>query len=181
MKRKWTRRRFVGTAWTAPGLVQIALDAAPATVLRQNERENLRAAMDEIIPAGEGMPAASAAGGLEYLDRLAASNPDVKDRLRKIVSAIDAVSRKRFRKNFASLPSSDRAAALQDLEERPPPELFADLRDLVYESYYTQPQVWKRIGYEPHLTGDAGPHMKPFDEAALAEVRRKAKFYREVD
>lgn len=180
MKRKWTRRRFVGTAWTAPGLVQITLDAAPAPVLRPSERETLLLAMDEIIPAGEGMPAASAVGGLEYVDRLAAQVPAIKRQLGRVLASIESVSRSRFRRGFARLEQSDRISALREMERQAAPEHFRALRDLVYEAYYTQPRVWKLLGYESHLTGDPGPRMKPFDDRALAKVRALPKHYREV-
>jgi hypothetical protein len=60
------------------------------------------------------------------------------------------------------------------------PAQFAILRDFVYEAYYTQPQIWKLIDYQFHATDQKGPHMKPFDEAVIAKVRNKPKFYREA-
>ena len=54
------------------------------------------------------------------------------------------------------------------------------LRDLVYEAYYTQPRVWKLIGYEFNPTNEAGPHLKPFDESVLAQVKKMPRRYREV-
>ena len=64
--------------------------------------------------------------------------------------------------------------------ERAMPEVFAKLRDLVYESYYTQPSVWKLIGYELHPTNESGPNMSPFDDSVLAKVAKMRKLYREI-
>jgi hypothetical protein len=58
--------------------------------------------------------------------------------------------------------------------------LFKVLRDFTYEAYYLQPKVWKLIGYEFHPTNERGPSMKPFDESALGEVRKRPRYYREV-
>ena len=64
--------------------------------------------------------------------------------------------------------------------ERDKPDTFAVLRDYVYEAYYTRPAVWKLIGYEFYPTNQAGPRVKPFDESALTQVRKKPRYYREV-
>ena len=53
-------------------------------------------------------------------------------------------------------------------------------RNLVYEAYYTNPEVWPAIGYEFHSTGGVGPVMRPFDESILDEVRKRPKYYREI-
>ncbi|MGH9938407.1 MAG: gluconate 2-dehydrogenase subunit 3 family protein, partial [Blastocatellia bacterium] len=58
--------------------------------------------------------------------------------------------------------------------------LFALLRDLVYEGYYTSPKAWPQLGYEFHPTSRRGPAMQPFDESILAQVRKRPKSYREA-
>ena len=89
------------------------------------------------------------------------------------------MSKKNHRKQFASLASEQRVEILRAYE-RQSPEEFAALRDLVYEAYYTQPRVWRLIGYELHPTNESGPHVKPFDEAVLAQVKKMPRRYREV-
>ena len=194
MKKNWTRRRFLATGVksslvvgsgamseaSASALVAIQKAAAPATGLSSSERETLKSAMDEIIPATDGMPAASAAGGLEYLVRLAAQNPRIRRDLQTSLAALEMLSREKFGAAFASLSRPRRVDALQALEKQSPVTSFALLRDFTYESYYIQPQVWKLIGYEFHPTDQAGPRMKPFDESVLAQVKKMPKFYREV-
>ena len=147
--------------------------------LSARDRKTLAAASDEIIPAGDGMPSASGAGGVDYLDRLARQNPGIAAELRKSLEALNSASQKRFGKGFTALAHDERVQALSGLEQSEA-ATFIVLRDHVYESYYTQPAVWKLIGYEFHPTNEGGPMMKPFDEAVLAEVRKKPKYYREV-
>ncbi len=143
-------------------------------------RDTVRAAMDEIVPATDGMPAASEVGGVEYLERLVGQTSELKRGFEKGLAALEEVSLKRFKKDFLSLRRSERVEALAELEKQAAPDFFVTLRDHVYEAYYTQPQVWKLVGYEFHPADQSGPRMKPFDEAVLAEVRKKPKFYREV-
>ena len=192
MRKKWTRRTFLGAS-VASAIVRggggtKVLAAGPggnpaqetsSPVFDSRQRELLRAAIDEVIPAGEGMPSASEAGGVEYLERVARSEAEIREPLRNSLARLDALARRRFNQPFTQLARADRVAALQALEMEAP-TLFAPLRDCVYESYYTQPAVWKLIGYEFYPTNRAGPRMKLFDEAALAQVRKRPKFYREA-
>lgn len=194
MKIKWTRREFLETSligtivvsgqairvFGAP-LVQIQPQrekkAAPA--LAANLREVLRAAADEIIPAGDGVPAASEVGTLEYLDGILRQSLSLTREFRSGLPALETISRKRFKKGFPRLSRADRVKALSELEKAEP-RFFATLRDFVYEGYYLQPQVWKLIGYEFYPSQKPVPPMNPFGEAVLDKVRKRPKLYREV-
>ena len=136
--------------------------------------------MDEIIPSSDGMPAASAAGGLEYLERVCRQEAVIRVDLQQALDALGQMSETNFHAPFAGISSAQRVEILTKLETQSP-EVFAKLRDLVYESYYTQPSVWKLIGYELHPTNGSGPQMKPFDDSVLAKVRKMPKLYREVE
>ena len=198
MKRKWTRRGFlqtslkgsmgVGSAFAGMALPRQAArtrslpksDDLAVAGFNKLQREVLRCAMDEIIPATDGMPAASEVGGEEYLQRLAAQTPDIQRKLAKSLASLDALSQKQFGHGFANLSRAKRVEVLGKLEKLAEPQDFAVLRDFVYESYYLQLQVWKLIGYEFYPTNQGGPHLKPFDDSALAQVRKMGKLYREV-
>ena len=184
---KFTRRKFLGTTLAgslAVGAATTARDApaaseSPSPGLESHQREILRAAMDEIIPAGDGMPAASEVDGVEYLERLACEEPLIAVDLRRALEALEELSKTRLHDPFANLASPQRVEILTALEQSSP-DVFGRLRDHVYESYYTQPRVWKLIGYDFHPTNASGPHMKPFDESVLAKVGKMPKLYREV-
>jgi len=194
MKKKWTRRRFLATGVksslvvgsgvmsgaSASALAAISVQETKTPTLSPAEAKTLKAAMDEIIPAADGMPAASAVGCVEYLVRLSSQIPSIRRDLQKSLAVLDALGRKKFGDAFASLSPTQRVGTLQALEKPPSAETFALLRDFTYEAYYTQPQIWKLIGYEFHPTDQAGPRMKPFDESVLAKVKKLPKLYREV-
>jgi hypothetical protein len=186
----WTRRKFLAASAAAPIVGPVApelvtiVEAAPeetrsSSALSEQERNALHAAMDEIIPAGDDMPAASEAGGLQYLKRLAAEDADVAADIRRSLAALDKCSERLFEKAFDLVAREARISALGRLETTAPIE-FTRLRDYIYEAYYTQPRVWKLIGYEFYPTDHPGPHMKPFDESILDEVRKRPKLYREA-
>jgi len=195
MKKNWTRRKFLestlkgsivaGGAVTAGVISPVETKAgdAPeqeAAALDAQQRKLLRVTMDEIIPAGDGMPAASEVGGVEYLTRLARENQQARRELQKSLNALAALSRKQFGKDFTSLVPAQRVEVLKKFEAQRPRQNFVKLRDHVYESYYTQPKVWKLLGYPFYATNGPGPRMKPFDPASLERVRKMPKLYREV-
>ncbi|MGA8596248.1 MAG: hypothetical protein WB676_16155, partial [Bryobacteraceae bacterium] len=72
----WTRRKFLNSSLAAPALISVsdlsrANPASAGEALTSEEQATLKAAIDEIIPAGDGMPSASEAGGVAYLVALA--------------------------------------------------------------------------------------------------------------
>ena len=156
-------------------------------------RENLRAAADEIIPAVDGMPAASQVGAVHYIEIVLAKVADLKKQVHAALTELETRAQSHSKKSFAKLSPADRVEVIRAFETpskqsgstgtlyaAAAPDLFVTLRDLVYEGYYTSPKVWPLIGYKLYPTNDAGPDMKPFDESILAEIRKRPKNYREV-
>lgn len=195
MKRDWTRRKFLeralkgsfiaGGAATADIIAPAkahANDPAGRTrgVYDEQQRKMLRVTMDEIIPAGDGMPSVNEVGGLEYLTRIAGENSQIKREIEKSISALAALSRKQFGREFTALAPAERVEALKKFEAQRPKQNFVRLRDYIYEAYYTQPKVWKLIGYSFYATNGPGPDMKPFDPSSLDRVRNMPKLYREA-
>lgn len=195
MQRGWTRRKFLERALKGSVVAGGAVTAeiiGPAKVHAGNpagrkrgafdeqQCKLLHVAMDEIIPAGDGMPSVSEVGGLEYLTRIAGESSRVKREIEKSVSALAVLSRKQFGREFTSLAPAERVEALKKFEAQRPKQNFIKLRDYIYEAYYTQPKIWKLIGYSFYATNGPGPQMKPFDPSSLDRVRRMPKHYREV-
>lgn len=180
----WTRRRFLvaalaGAAVPAvPGLAQPARGRSPgsAAPLPARVRGILVAAMDAMLPAADGMPAAAEAGVLAYLEGVSAREPDVRARLRRAAAALDRRARPA---SFASLKDAQRVRVLEALEAKEP-AVFATLRDDFYEGYYTRPEVWKRLGFEFYGPDRPGPGVPPFDEKAVERVRALSPLYRRV-
>jgi hypothetical protein len=195
---KFTRRKFLeagtissvtmigGAAAALPILQQPpaqppARNPAPATVpLEAQEHDLLRAAMDEIIPAGDGMPAASEVGGLEYLEQLARHDAKVSKDLHDTLDALEKGTQGRANASFVSLAKPQKVEQLTAFEKDAAAP-FRTLRDYVYEAYYTRPEVWKLVGYKFYPTDGPGPAVKKvFHEAAMEQVRKKSKGYVEV-
>jgi hypothetical protein len=180
----------VGQIWEevekAGGAVQ------PSSALSDAHRKLLRAAADEIIPAVDGALAATQAGATDYIEALLGKVPDLQKQAQAALTWLEAIAKARHKRPFDQLSSDQHVKLLQAFERESARagaaeslygagnNLFALLRDLVYEGYYTSPKVWPQLGYEFHPTSKRGPAMQPFDEAILAEARKRPKSYREV-
>ena len=172
-----TRRGFLRATAAAPVLVRTI---QPATQpLDQDSRSTLKIVMDLIIPASDGMPSASEAGGSAYLENLMQHNKDAAADINKGLDVANAFSERSFKRPFSQLDKKDQIAVLKEMEDAAL-GVFDALRAYVYESYYTQPAIWKLIGYELYPTDHMGPHLKPLDDSLLANVRKMPKLYRDA-
>jgi hypothetical protein len=174
MPSDWTRRNFLGASIAAPPVLITSIEAATKT---DAKNATLRAAIDEIIPAGSGMPAASEVGGVAYLEKLMIDQPAMGRVIDECLTTLDGSASAPGA--FGKLSTPERIAGLKRLEQNSAAQ-FALLRDSVYEAYYTRPQIWKLIGYELFPTDHSGPHMKPFDKSVVDVVSKKPRYYREA-
>ena len=184
----WSRRKFI----EASIISQIAISAGALSflysctpgdgsskVLEPPLQKILNTAMDEIIPAGDGMPGGSETGGLNYLLKLLEKIPEQAKSLSAGLSKLNIQSNKKFKKDFIKITSEERTSLLQE-QEKDNAAFFNQLRDFTYESYYLSPQVWKLIGYEPHPTMSSGPLMEAFDERLLDRVRTLPTIFKDI-
>ncbi len=152
-------------------------DAGPSLGL---DERALSLLADEIIPASDGMPSASEAGVLAYFRRVSVPVPELADLLEEFMTAATGAANERYGAEVAALTSAQRVSLLQTLEADDG-DLFSGFRNLVYEAYYVNPDVWALLGYEPYPTSEPGPSLRPFDPAMLDRVRAMAPFYVEAD
>lgn len=177
-KSVYTRREFlVSTMWLVvlPGATRALATqrVESSTATNFTAIEVLAAAMDEIIPAGDAMPSATMAGGLQYLQYLGWEYPDIQKEISGFLKALAQVSAARFGRDFPRLQPDQRVQLLAAME-KDQASSFSTFVSYVYESYYTRPQVMGLISCAPVslLTED--------DEQLLAPVRKLLNLYRRV-
>lgn len=113
--------------------------------------ERLAALADQLIPASDGMPAASAVGGF---DRVLDTRPDLAAPLAEALAYTDV-----------TLLRAER------------PDLFATLGEVVAGAYYLAPEIQDRVGYHGRLS--APVETEPdVDVALLAPVLARGPIYR---
>lgn len=176
----YTRRRFLVEAiWLA-----VLPASSRALALQNSGRVNtgeltdsqfaiLTTAMDQIIPAVDGMPSASQAGGLQYLRSLGWQFPEIRDNIGRILNTLEEMSESNFHRTFPELGSGQHIHVLRTMEKTEP-ATFSTLMGYVYEAYYTNPRVLGLISCTP-LSAPATQ-----DEDFLAPVKRLSHLYREA-
>jgi len=187
MGKRVDRREFVGGAVKLALSVGLAPGAARAAGrgasqgLPASDRRRLRAAVDTIIPSEGRMPAASTVGGVAYIEGMAARDAAFRTLLVDGLRALETRSRAVWRRGFADTTAAQQAECMGHLETTNAPAGFvAALRDAVYEAYYSNPEVWKRIGYQFRSGPRRTAALEPFDPQAVARVRGMGRLYRET-
>jgi Gluconate 2-dehydrogenase subunit 3 len=142
----------------------------PSEEFSRDELNLLAAAMDEIIPQTDGMPSASGAGGIEYLQQLGWQYESIAGEIGAFLRLLQQESQKEFGTGFAALEDERRFALMKRIEKSDP-KLFSSFVTYVYEAYYTRPQV-------QGLLSCSIPPVAADDESLLAPVRKLAPLYR---
>jgi hypothetical protein len=149
--------------------------------LTKSQRVTATALSDAIIPADDESPAASTVGVIDFIDEwISAPYPDnVRDKpiVLEGLAWIDAESQRRFKKDFATLSDTQRAAICDDIsaaspksEFSKPAEFFARYRSLTAGGFYTTPVGMKDLRYVGNvaLTSFDGPPMEVLKKLGLA-------------
>ena len=152
-------------------------DTAPPLDLDESALSLL---IDEILPAADGMPAASEVGVVSYFRRVSVPVPELGESLSECVLAAEEMSRRQFGSEIAELDSTQRISVLEELESADG-ELFSAFRNFVYEAYYVNPEVWTLLGYDAYPTSEPGPSMDAFDPAMLDRVRNLQPLFVEAE
>jgi hypothetical protein len=138
--------------------------------------EFLSAVVDTLFPGDRGvppLPTGTAAGVATKLEHLVASRDrELRD---AVLEAI--VSAARGEAAFVRADPEGRVSCVQRVE-REMPGLFQALVALVLRDYYEAEGVLLAMGWRAEPPQPQGHVVKPFDEALLGPVRRRARMWR---
>jgi hypothetical protein len=149
--------------------------------LTKAQRATATVLSDVIIPADGESPAASAVGVVDFIDEwISSPYPDsVRDKpiILEGLAWIDAESQRRFKKDFAKLTDTQRAAICDDISAKEPKQEFAQAaaffskyRSLTAGGFFTTPVGMKDLGYVGNvaLTSYDGPPPEVLKKLGLA-------------
>jgi hypothetical protein len=142
--------------------------------------ETLAGAAAAIIPRQGPMPSAAEAGAVSCFESRAAAEPEFGERLRATLETLERLCRDDGAASFVAASDAQRVAALRRLESESA-AAFAELRDTVYESYYTNPEIWRLVGYDFRSGPRRTAALPAFDDKLLDRVRRQAARWRPRD
>ena len=127
------------------------------------ERTLLGKLADVLIPAGDGLPSASAAGVAgEGLDQVLAVRPELAEVLKKVLA----------------LPAEAAPADVVSQLRNNDPLSFGLLAELVTGAYFMNPQVRASLGYDGQTARPIDPHPDYLDEGLLQSVIDRGPIYR---
>ena len=118
---------------------------------------------DALIPAGDGMPAASAAGVAEQgLDQVLAAVPSLEARLADVLAQAKGRAPAEV---VASLARSDPAA-------------YGILTEVVAAAYFMNPDVRQAVGYAGQGPSPLDPRVDYMEDGLLESVIKRGPIYR---
>jgi len=127
------------------------------------ERALLGKLADVLIPAGDGLPSASAASVMgEGLDQVLAVRPELAAALKKVLAC-----------SSGSAPTD----AISQLKTKDP-STFGLLAELVAGAYFLNPQVRASLGYDGQTARAIDPRPDYLEEGLLQSVIDRGPIYR---
>jgi gluconate 2-dehydrogenase gamma chain len=151
-----TRRQFVAAGALGGAALAAGCKAGDWEFLSDTQARTLAAICDQIVPADD-FPSASQAGVLNYIDRqLMRHYRRHRETYREGLEQAEALSRKRFGQELASLPDQQKLDAVNALATENN-KFFGLVRNHTMEGYYGSPRhggnrdavSWRMLG----LTG----------------------------
>ena len=150
-----------------------------SSFLSPSQREILTAAVDRIIPPGDGVPGAGEVGAAQHVEGICGVSPQSRALLTSGLKAIEAASGNAHSQGFSSLSDDDRTALLKQMESQEP-EFFAVLVRETYSGYYSSQAVLRAKGLPLNPPQPEGYEVEPFDASLLEGVRKRGKAYRDA-
>jgi hypothetical protein len=156
-------------------------EARGFAVLDPARAATLRAWSATLIPAGHGRPDAGEVGAAEYIDATVLRVPSLRPALLHAMDSIERAASAIGDRTFAECSTDERERMLREFQAGDDSDAFSMISDFTYEAYYGHPAVLAAIEAETGWRGTApmtGSDMAPFDENALARVRKLPSRYR---
>lgn len=162
-----SRRGFLGRVLRGTSIAAgFWLYGLPALAgeMTPRERASLDAVLDTLVPDDE-YPGALRAGVPQRIEVLVAENPRRARLYRRGLAALESRSRRATGRSFQELSPDERGEVLAGLQGGfgPGPIFFHYVRRDAMTAYYSTPEAYEMLGYEPPLNGYAYTPVAPED------------------
>ena len=147
--------------------------------LTDSDRRNIRVVMDRLIPAVDDLPGAGSMDLLDEVERMATEHERYRRSLVRFLDALTLDMSVEVVGGFQALDGEQQDAAISEIENSITGD-FANVLEVVYLAYYSQPQVHKRIGWRTGPLQPLGFQLPPWDESVLETVKKREPFWRQA-
>ena len=139
----------------------------------------LAAVLNRIKPANDQMPAAGDLGIGSFIESVAVGNTNLIRLFNEGLTEIAVAAGQNPTQSFKSLSNAAKDELLKTVEADYP-AFFDQLVLQTYNGYYTNPEVFKAIGYELPKNPEPGALPELLDESLLDQQRQRKPFWKKV-
>ena len=147
--------------------------------LTEADRRNMRAVMDRLVPAVDDLAGAGSMGLLEQVEEMSAKHGRFQRSLVRFLDALGMDMSVEAEGGFLAMEPEQQDEAITEIEQSLATD-FANVLEVVYLAYYSQPEVHKRIGWRTGPLQPLGFALPPFDESILENIKKREPFWRKV-
>ena len=143
------------------------------------QRSLLAGVINLIIPPNDKMPGAGDLGIAAFIEETAAASPSLTRLFNQGLAQIAVAAGQDSSSGFEGLPDTAKDDVLRSIEAANP-AFFDQLVLQTYNGYYTNPQVFERLGYETPKLAQPGAHPGLLDVSLLDQQRNREPFWKKV-
>ena len=143
------------------------------------QRSLLTGVINRIIPAKDDMPGAGGLGIAFFIEDAAATTPSLTRLFNEGLAQISMATSQGPKRGFESLSNAAKDDLLRSIEAANP-VFFDQLVLQTYNGYYTNPEVFKLIGYEVPVPAPTGSHPELLEVSLLDQQRNREPFWKKV-
>ena len=139
----------------------------------------LSAVLNRIIPAKDELPGAGNLGVGAYIEETVSATTSQTRLFNDGLAQIAVATGQSSAKAFEGLPDAAKDELLRSVETAHP-VFFDQLVLQTYNGYYTNPEVFKIIGYEVPKLAPPGSQPELLDTSLLDQQRQREPFWKKV-
>jgi hypothetical protein len=148
-------------------------------IFSPDQRSLLTAVLNRIIPAKDELPGAGNLGVAAYIEETVSANTSQTRLFNEGLAQISVAAGQNSAQAFEALPDAAKDELLKSVESAHP-VFFDQLVHQTYNGYYTNPKVFKIIGYEVPKLAPPGAQPELLDTSLLDLQRQREPFWKKV-
>ena len=148
-------------------------------IFSPDQRSLLSAVLNRIIPAKDELPGAGNLGVAAYIEETVSATTSQTRLFNDGLAQIAVATGQSSAKAFEGLPDAAKDELLRSVETAHP-VFFDQLVLQTYNGYYTNPEVFRIIGYEVPKLAPPGSQPELLDTSLLDQQRQREPFWKKV-
>lgn len=148
-------------------------------IFSPDQRSLLTAVLNRIIPPKDELPGAGNLGVGAYIEKTVSATTSMTRLFNEGLAHISVAAGQSSAKAFDGLTDAAKDELLRSVESAHP-AFFDQLVLQTYNGYYTNPEVFKIIGYEVPKLAPPGSQPEQLDTSLLDQQRQRDPFWKKV-